>query len=106
MAFEEEMTLDHSTHERLAGTELTEGNLVDATIYGPDDEKVGSVSHFHRSGVGAEVIVDVGGFLGIGAKPVALPVNQLDFMRDEDGKIHATTSMTKDQMKALPEHHH
>ena len=50
--------------------------------------------------------MDVGGFLGIGAKPVALPVSQLDFMRDEDGEVHATTTLTKDQVKALPEHRH
>ncbi len=98
--------MDHALHERLAATELTEENLIDATIYGPDDETVGSVSHLHGSGTGAQVIVDVGGFLGIGAKTVALPVSQLDFMRDENGNIHATTSLTKDQAKALPEHHH
>ena len=97
--------MDHSSHERLAVTELTGDNLVDATIYGPQDEKIGSVSHLHGTGSAAQVIVDVGGFLGIGAKPVALQVSQLVFMRDEDGDVHATTSLTKDQVKALPEHH-
>jgi hypothetical protein len=98
--------LDHSAHQRLAATELTEDNLVDSTIYGPGDEKIGSVAHLHGSGAGAQVIVDVGGFLGLGAKPVALPVSQLDFMRDEDGDVHATTTLTKEQVKALPEHRH
>jgi hypothetical protein len=66
----------------------------------PDDETIGSVSHVHGSGADAQVIVDVGGFRGIGAKPVALQVSQLDFMRDEDGDVHATTSLKKDQAKA------
>jgi hypothetical protein len=105
-AIEEEAQLDHTLHERLATTELTEANLINATIYGPDDETIGSVSHVHGSGADAQVIVDVGGFLGIGAKPVALQVSQLDFMRDEDGNVHATSSLTKDQVKALPEDHH
>jgi hypothetical protein len=35
-----------------------------------------------------------------------LDVSKLNFMRDESGTVHATTSMTKDQVKALPEHHH
>jgi len=96
--------MDHTTHERLGVTELTEDKLVDAPIFGPDDEEIGSVSHLHGSGPTAQVIVDVGGFLGLGAKPVALPVSQLNFMRDRDGDVHATTSMTKDQVKALPEH--
>jgi len=98
--------LDHTTHQPLTPTELTEPNLMDATIYGPGDEKVGTVSHLHGSGPGGQVIVDVGGFLGIGSKPVAIAVNELTFMRDEDGTVHATTAMTKDQAKALPEHHH
>ena len=96
--------MDHSVHERLVDGELTQGNLVGAVIYGPDDEKVGTISHLHGSGPGSRVAVDVGGFLGIGSKPVALPINDLDFMRDEAGTVHATTRLTKDQAKALPEH--
>ena len=79
--------MDHTTHQPLSTTELTEDNLVDADVYGPDDDKIGSVSHLHGSGPNAKVVVDAGGFLGIGAKPVALPVSQLDFMRDEDGRF-------------------
>jgi len=49
-------------------------------------------------------VVDVGGFLGVGAKPVAVPASQLDLMRDENGHVHAVTNWTKDQLKDLPEH--
>lgn len=98
--------MDHSTHTRLVDSELTEANLMDAVVYGPNDEKIGTVSHVHGMGAATHVVVDVGGFLGIGAKPVALTTDQLDFMRDEDGGVHATTSWTKEQIKALPEHHH
>lgn len=98
--------MDHSAHQPLAASDLNEAILMDAVIYGPEDEKVGTVSHVHGAGPTSQVIVDVGGFLGIGAKPVALPVSQLNFMRDENGDVHATTSLTKDQAKDLPEHHH
>lgn len=96
--------MDHSRHARLAPDELTADTLDGATIYGPGDEKIGSVSHIHGAGATAQVIIDVGGFLGIGAKPVAVPVSELDLMRDEDGNVHALTSWTKDQLKAMPEH--
>ena len=96
--------MDHSVHERIAAGDLTEANLVNAVIYGPEDEKVGMVSHLHGTGTGSQVIVDVGGFLGIGSKPVALSITELDFMRDENGTVHATTALTRDQAKALPEH--
>jgi hypothetical protein len=98
--------MDHSAHERLATTELNEATLTGAVVYVAGDENIGSVSHVHGTGATAEVIVDVGGFLGIGTKQVALSVAQLDFMRDENGEVHATTSWTKDDVKALPEHHH
>lgn len=98
--------MDHSAHQPLSPVEMTEATLMDAVIYGPGDEKVGTVSHVHGSGAGGQAIVDVGGFLGIGAKPVALPLADLKFMRDRDGTVHATTTLTKDQAKALPEHHH
>ena len=98
--------MDHSNHIRLAESELNEATLMDATVYGSQDEKIGKVSHVHGMGASSEVIVDVGGFLGIGAKPVSLKTSQLDFMRDEHGDVHATTSWSKEEVKALPEHHH
>lgn len=96
--------MDHSNHVRLNANELTPELLDGATIYGPGDEKIGSVSHVHGMGADSAVVVDVGGFLGIGAKPVAVPASDLDFMRDEDGDVHALTTWTKDQLKAMPEH--
>ncbi len=92
--------MDHTNHVRLTTDKLTPSILEGATIYGPDDEKIGSVSHVH----GSEVVIDVGGFLGIGAKPVSVSAADLDFMRDEDGDVHAVTSWTKDQLKEMPEH--
>lgn len=98
--------MDHTLHQGLGLNELTEDLLLDAVIYGPEDEKVGTVSDVRGTGPGAKVIVDVGGFLGIGAKSVALPAGELSFMRDEDGVVHATTAMTKDSLKNLPEYDH
>jgi hypothetical protein len=98
-------TMDHSNHIRLTAAELVPSVLEGATIYGPDDDNIGSVSHVHGSGPESRVVIDVGGFLGIGAKPVAVPAVELDFMRDEDGDVHAVTAWTKDQLEAMPEHH-
>jgi hypothetical protein len=96
--------MDHSNHVRLTEAELNPANLEGATIYGPGDENLGSVSHVHGAGTSAQVIIDVGGVLGIGAKPVAVPASQLDFMRDEDGDVHAVASWTEDELKNMPEH--
>lgn len=96
--------MDPSKHVRLTAAELTAEIPEDATIYGPGDQTIGSVAHLHGSGPAVQIVIDVGGFLGIGAKPVGVPVGDLDFMRDEDGNVHAVTGWTKDQLKAMPEY--
>jgi len=98
--------MDHSKHIRLTETELNAATLDDATVYGADDAKIGKVSHVHGMGMSGDAIVDVGGFLGLGTKPVSLKINQLDFMRDEHGHVHAKTTWTKAQVEALPQHMH
>lgn len=98
--------MDHSTHTPLSPETLNEATVKGAKVYGPDDHHIGDVSHFHGAGPNSQVVVDVGGFLGLGAKPVALDVSALNFMRDENDKVHATTAMTKDELKSLPEHKH
>ena len=98
--------MDHSNHVRLSTAELTPSVLQGATIYDAADHEVGTVSHVHGSGPTSEIIVDVGGFLGIGAKPVAVPASKLEFMRDENGDIHAVSDWTKDALEQMPEHKH
>ncbi len=98
--------MDHTKHTPMRPEDINASDVEGANVYGPDDSDIGSVSHFHGTGPNAQAIVDVGGFLGLGAKPVAIPVSSLNFMRDENGKVHATTPMTKDELKSLPEHKH
>lgn len=96
--------MDHSKHVPLTGAELTPDNLDGATIYGPGDEKIGHIAHIHGAGATSKIVIDVGGFLGIGAKPVAVPISDIQFMRGADQAVHGVTNWTKDRLKALPEH--
>ncbi|MBC9247525.1 PRC-barrel domain-containing protein [Paracoccus sp. 11-3] len=96
--------MDHSKHVRLLDTDLTEATLNGATVYGPQDEKIGSVSEVIGTGGDAQVVLDVGGFLGIGSKPVQVSARELQFMRDANGDVHAVTSWTKDQLKEMPDY--
>ncbi|HLQ19836.1 MAG TPA: PRC-barrel domain-containing protein [Tabrizicola sp.] len=98
--------MDHTTHTRLNPAELTESNLIGATIYGADDEKVGTISHLHHDASVPQAVVDVGGFLGLGSKPVLVSLGELNMMRDAHGNVHGMTSWTKEQLKNFPEHHH
>jgi hypothetical protein len=98
--------MDNTLHPRLEAAELNAENLVGAKIYDTNDRTVGTISHLHGHSGDAQVVVDVGGFLGIGATPVALRLDQLDIMRDGNGVVHAITRMTRAQVEDLPEHHH
>lgn len=98
--------MDHSTHTPLAPQDITADILTGAPIYGADDNKIGTISHLHGDGVAASVVIDVGGFLGIGSKPVLVSVDEISLMRDEDGVVHGVTGWTKEQLKELPEHRH
>jgi hypothetical protein len=48
------------------------------------------------------VIIDVGGFLGMGEKEVAVGMDNLTFMVDEDGDHYLYTTFTKEQLDAAP----
>ena len=99
-------TLDHSRHQALMEHELGPDIVEGATIYGADNTEIGKVSHLHGGGPSGQVVIDVGGFLGIGAKPVAVSMASLDFMRDENGHVHAVTLWTRSDLEQMPEHRH
>lgn len=93
-----------SNHFLLDGAPLDAGDLIEAEVYGPDDEFVGRIAHVHEGMESDLIVVDIGGFLGIGSKRVALTARQLTFIRDQDGIVYATTGLTKENARELPEH--
>jgi len=98
--------IDHTRHPRLQEHELVAENLEGAPVYGEGNQEIGRVSHLHGSGPSAQVIIDVGGFLGFGTRHVSVGMAALDFMRDENGHVHAVTVWTKEDLERMPEHRH
>lgn len=85
---------------------MSDKDLEGTTVYGANDEKIGSINDVvidQNSKKVEAVIVDVGGFLGMGAKSVAIGMDKLSFMADKDGNKYLYTPFTKDQLKAQPE---
>ena len=77
-----------------SATEWKGKDLVDST-----GDKIGEIKDVQ----GQNVIVSVGGFLGIGAKEVQMSRDRLNAVgAGPDLKVQ--TTMTKDQIKDLPEH--
>jgi sporulation protein YlmC with PRC-barrel domain len=74
-------------------------------VMGPDDKKIGSVSDLliNRDGKIAGLVVGVGGFLGIGAKDVALPFDAFKVVAGSNGQAdQLRVATTKDQLDAAP----
>ena len=79
-------------------------DLVGTTVYGADDARVGEIGDIvltKDSKIDA-VIMDVGGFLGMGEKEVAVGMDKLKFMEDKNGKRYLYTNFSKDQLKSQP----
>jgi hypothetical protein len=84
---------------------MTAENLEGARVFDANDEWVGEISELIIAGDGqiTEAIVDVGGFLGIGEKPVALKLSDLQILRQDDGEeVRIYTAMAEEELKAMP----
>lgn len=85
---------------------LTADDLIGTSVVGPNNESVGDVGDIVLTPEGSieAVIIDVGGFLGIGEKPVSVNLDDLQFMRDSGGSLAVQTQMTEDQLENAPEY--
>lgn len=77
-------------------------DLAGTTVYGADDANVGEIGDvvLTQDGKVDAVIIDVGGFLGVGEKEVAVGMDNLAFLTDKDGKKYLYTTFTKEQLDA------
>jgi sporulation protein YlmC with PRC-barrel domain len=94
-----------STGDFNASGDMSANAIVGATVRNEHRESVGKVEDIYVDNSGAikTVVVSVGGFLGVGAKDVAVKWNELKFSRDGKSLV-ITTSWTKDSLKAMPDY--
>jgi sporulation protein YlmC with PRC-barrel domain len=89
--------------QQLPETHMLGSDLIGASVTNTNGDSIGKTSDVlvdkDTKTVDA-VVIDVGGFLGIGSKSVAIPLDKLTIgARPDEG---VKTAMTKDQLKALP----
>ncbi len=82
---------------------MSSDTLIGATVHGADDQTLGEISQillFKDGGTGSvdAIVIDVGGFLGIGEKPVAVAFKDLQVMTDADGGYAIYSKLTRDQL--------
>ena len=83
--------------------ELRTTKIVGSKVYNNANENIGSVEDIVLKADGSrdEVVLSVGGFLGIGDKYVSVPFSDLKIARD-GSSLRITTDGTKESLKALP----
>lgn len=79
-------------------------DLQGLAVYDAKSEHVGEISELILTDDGkvSKVIVDVGGFLGIGEKPVAMSFEDLDILKHkDDADLAAKVSVTMEELEAM-----
>jgi len=81
---------------------LSADELIGSEVYGAEDDVIGQVSDVILDGEEKveALIVDVGGFLGVGTKPVALDPAAVEIRKDEDGDLVVHTPYTQSRLEA------
>ncbi len=96
------------------GTYLTEqsadqvsaNTYIGQAVYNGTNESIGNVNDLimKKDGGLVAAVIGVGGFLGIGEKNVAVPMEKITVAQNtQDGSVKLTTSETAETLKAAPE---
>ncbi len=88
------------------GNRIPSEDLMDTGLVTTNGEDVGEIEQLlvDRDGRIAAVVVDVGGFLGIGERTVAIDWNEIDLRQDgNDGEYQAHVNMDRNAIENAPE---
>ena|ERR1700680_3732386 len=107
MAYGQTTTTTTTTHTSASANHMVPGQIRltqmnGATVYDIQNQKIGDVKDIilDRNGRVAEVVLDVGAFLGMGGKLVAVSMNDMKVTFDDNNKPKFAVDMTKDQLKS------
>ena len=95
--------LEQQSAESVELADVNTDDLLGARAYGPQGEWVGEVSELslaENGGVDA-FIIDVGGFLGLGEKPVALDADRIDIERLGFDGLRVTVDTTEEELESM-----
>jgi hypothetical protein len=83
---------------------LLASNLIGTTVYSQDDQSIGDINDIilSQEGQATQVIVGVGGFLGMGEKDVVLDMSKLQIAATDDGNVKVVTQTSQEELKNLP----
>jgi len=73
-------------------------------VYTAANENIGEINDLimNKDLDNIVAVVGIGGFLGIGEKDVAIPISDINVIKDADNALRLTVSASKEQLEALP----
>jgi sporulation protein YlmC with PRC-barrel domain len=79
-------------------------NFIGQTVYSAANENVGEINDIVMDKANGAIvaIVGVGGFLGIGEKDVAMPIDQISVAKTDTNAMRLTINSTRQQLEAAP----
>lgn len=99
--------IERDGYQPVMTKDLTAEDLTGARVYGLNDEDVGEISELVLTDAGMvdKAVIDVGGFLGIGEKPVAVSMDELTIIRNDEGDdLRVYIDSTEETLEARPEY--
>lgn len=93
--------------DRVEATRVSTEMLVGASVYDVDDNSVGTVDKLivDDDGTITNVIIDFGGFLGIGSSQASLGYEELTILSDDrNTEVRIYVDATKEQIQSLPQY--
>lgn len=81
--------------------QLTAEEMLGTSVYGSNRENVGEIGNVLMTddGQADAVVIDVGGFLGLGEKPVAVGFDSVKFYREDGGDLTVMTPFTEEELE-------
>ena len=77
--------------------------LTGSRLYGVADEDIGEIGDLVLAdGEISEVIVEIGGFLGLGETQVRIPFERLSILQSNDGDMRVYIDATREELEAMP----
>ncbi len=93
-------------YELMAQDQRTADMLIGADVYDGENQQIGTVQDLvlDENEV-SHLVIDIGGFLGLGEHRVALQHQEVDiFWSDQDGNVRVQVPMTQQELEQMPEH--
>lgn len=87
--------------------QLTAEKIQGSYVYGENDETVGEIGSLlmNDDGKVSQAVINVGGFLGLGEKPVAVSFEKIQILKGVDGDDYRFyIDSTQEKLEALPEY--